>query len=92
MRGCGRLPERLALALTDNGLVAVGAFARASAPSVYAAGDVAVASQQVAVALGSGHLAGLSATRELLLRRAAQSQPDRGSRAGASPVSPALAC
>jgi thioredoxin reductase len=38
---------------------------------VYAAGDLAVAPQQVAIALGSGHLAGVVATRELLFGRPA---------------------
>jgi thioredoxin reductase len=38
-------------------------------PGVYAAGDLAVAPQQVAIALGSGHLAGVIAARELLLGR-----------------------
>ena len=65
----GVLPERLGLALTDSGFVAVDAEARTSVPGVYAAGDVAVAPQQVAIALGSGHLAGVVATRELLLGR-----------------------
>jgi thioredoxin reductase len=64
------LPERLGLELTDTGLVAVDAQARTSVPGVYAAGDLAVAPQQVAIALGSGHLAGVVATRELLLGRA----------------------
>lgn len=64
----GRLPEALGLALTDQGLVEVDGLARTSVPGVYAAGDVAVAPQQVAIALGSGHLAGVVATRELLLR------------------------
>jgi thioredoxin reductase len=63
------LPERLGLALTDGGFVAVDAQARTSVPGVYAAGDLAVAPQQVAIALGSGHLAGIVATRELLLGR-----------------------
>jgi thioredoxin reductase len=63
------LPERLGLALTDAGLVAVDTLARTSVPGVYAAGDLAVAPQQVAIALGSGHLAGVVATRELLLGR-----------------------
>jgi thioredoxin reductase len=63
------LPERLGLELTDEGLVAVDGQARASVPGVYAAGDLAVAPQQVAIALGSGHLAGVVATRELLLGR-----------------------
>jgi thioredoxin reductase len=67
----GALPERLGLALTDDGLVTVDAFAHTSVPGVYAAGDLAVAPQQVAVALGSGHLAGVVATRELLLGRPA---------------------
>ena len=63
------LPERLGLALTDAGLVTVDAQARTSVPGVYAAGDLAVAPQQVAIALGSGHLAGVVATRELLFGR-----------------------
>jgi thioredoxin reductase len=63
------LPERLGLALTDLDLVAVDAQMRTSVPGVYAAGDLAVAPQQVAIALGSGHLAGIVATRELLLGR-----------------------
>ena len=63
------LPERLGLALTDAGLVAVDGQARTSVPGVYAAGDLAVAPQQVAIALGSGHLAGVVATRELLFGR-----------------------
>ena len=63
------LPERLGLALTDGGAVSVDALARTSVPGVYAAGDLAVAPQQVAIALGSGHLAGIVATRELLLGR-----------------------
>jgi thioredoxin reductase len=69
MRRRGRLPERLGLALTENGLVEVDAHQHTSVPGVYAAGDVAVAPQQVAVALGSGHLAGVVAVRELLLGR-----------------------
>jgi thioredoxin reductase len=63
------LPERLGLELTDADFVAVDGEARTSVPGVYAAGDLAVEPQQVAVALGSGHLAGLVATRELLLGR-----------------------
>jgi thioredoxin reductase len=63
------LPERLGLALTDMDLVQVDAQARTSVPGVYAAGDLAVGPQQVAIALGSGHLAGIVATRELLLGR-----------------------
>ena len=63
----GQLPERLGLELTDAGHIAVDGMARTSLPRVYAAGDLAVAPQQVAIALGSGHLAGIVATRELLL-------------------------
>jgi thioredoxin reductase len=69
LRRRDRLPERLGLALADDDLVAVDALARTSVPGVYAAGDVAVAPQQVAIALGSGHLAGVAAVRELLLGR-----------------------
>jgi thioredoxin reductase len=63
------LPEQLGLALTEGDFVEVDAQAHTSVPGVYAAGDLAVAPQQVAIALGSGHLAGLVATRELLLGR-----------------------
>jgi thioredoxin reductase len=66
-----RLPERLGVALTDEDLVAVDGVAGTSVPGVYAAGDIAVAPQQVAIALGSGHLAGVAAVRELLLGRTA---------------------
>jgi thioredoxin reductase len=69
LRRRGALPERLGLALTDAGLVAVDALAHTSVPGVYAAGDLAVAPQQVAIALGSGHLAGIVVTRELLFGR-----------------------
>jgi thioredoxin reductase len=69
LRRRGALPEQLGLALTEGGFVAVDGQARTSLPGVYAAGDLAVAPQQVAIALGSGHLAGLVATRELLLGR-----------------------
>jgi thioredoxin reductase len=72
LRRRGHLPERLGLELTEDGLVAVDALARTSVPGVYAAGDLAVAPQQVGVALGSGHLAGVVAVRELLLGRSAQ--------------------
>jgi thioredoxin reductase len=65
----GSLPEQLGLLVTQAGFVAVDAEARTSVPGVYAAGDLAVAPQQVAIALGSGHLAGVVATRELLLGR-----------------------
>lgn len=63
------LPERLGLELTAADSVAVDNEARTSVPGVYAAGDLAVEPQQVAIALGSGHLAGLVATRELLIGR-----------------------
>ena len=63
------LPERLGLALTDDGLVAVDAQMRSSVPGVYAAGDLAVAPQQVAIAIGSGHLAGIVVVRELIFGR-----------------------
>ncbi len=69
LRRRNALPERLGLELTESGFVAVDAVARTSVPGVYAAGDLAVAPQQVAIALGSGHLAGVVATRELLLGR-----------------------
>jgi thioredoxin reductase len=65
----GELPERLGLALTDAGLVAVDSQMRTSVPGVFAAGDLAVAPQQVAIALGSGHLAGIVVIRDLLLGR-----------------------
>jgi thioredoxin reductase len=67
LRRRGDLPERLGLALTDQDLVQVDAQARTSVPGVYAAGDVAVAPQQVAIAIGSGHLAGVAVVRQLVL-------------------------
>ena len=70
LRRRGRLAESLGLELTDNGLVAIDPLGRTNVPGVYAAGDVAVAPQQVAIALGSGHLVGVVAVRELLLGRA----------------------
>ena len=69
LRRRGVLPERLGLALTELGFVEVDAQGRTSVPGVYAAGDLAVAPQQVAIALGSGHLAGIVVTRELLFGR-----------------------
>jgi thioredoxin reductase len=63
------LPERLGLALTEGGFVDVDGHAHTSVPGVYAAGDLAVAPQQVAIAMGSGHLAGIVVVRELLLGR-----------------------
>jgi thioredoxin reductase len=65
----GDLAERLGLDVTEGGFLAIDAMGHTSVPGVYAAGDVAVAPQQVAVALGSGHLAGAVAVRELLLGR-----------------------
>jgi thioredoxin reductase len=72
LRQRGRLVERLGLELTDEGFVAIDGLTHTSVPGVYAAGDIAVAPQQVAIALGSGHTAGLVATRELLLGRPEQ--------------------
>lgn len=63
------LAEQLGLELTDHGFIQVDGEMRTSRPGVYAAGDLAIAPQQVAVALGSGHTAGLVATRELLIGR-----------------------
>jgi thioredoxin reductase len=66
----GELPERLGLELTDAGFVAVDDHAHTSLPGVYAAGDLAMAPpQQVAIALGSGHRAGIVAVRELIVGR-----------------------
>jgi thioredoxin reductase len=67
----GHLVESLGLELTEDGLVAVDALGQTSVPGVYAAGDLAVAPQQVPIAAGSGHMAGLAAVRELLLGRPA---------------------
>jgi thioredoxin reductase (NADPH) len=67
----GRLPESLGLELTDDGLVSIDSTGQSSLPGVYAAGDLAVAPQQVAIAAGSGHMAGLAVVRELLLGRPA---------------------
>lgn len=69
LRRRGHLVESLGLDLTDHGLVAVDVLGRTSVPGVYAAGDIAVSPQQVAIAIGSGHMAGLAAVRELLLGR-----------------------
>jgi thioredoxin reductase len=69
LRQRGRLTEALNLELTEQGLIAVDELGHTSVPGVYAAGDVAVAPQQVAIAMGSGHKAGLVAVRELLLGR-----------------------
>src|SRR3712207_6254805 len=43
LRRRDRLPERLGVALTEDGLVAVDALGHTSVPGVYAAGDIAVA-------------------------------------------------
>lgn len=69
LRQRGQLAQALGLELTDDGFVAVDAEMHTSVSGVYAAGDVAVAPQQVAIAIGSGHTAGLVAVRELLLGR-----------------------
>ena len=71
LRRRGQLAEDLGLELTEAGFIAVDAEMHTSLPGAYAAGDVAVAPQQVAVAMGSGHTAGLVAVRELLLGRPA---------------------
>jgi thioredoxin reductase len=47
----------------------VDALLRTCLPGVYAAGDLAVAPPQVAIALDREHLAGVTVTRELLLGR-----------------------
>jgi thioredoxin reductase len=67
LRPRGSLPERLGLELTDNDMVQIDSLAHTSVRGVFAAGDVAVAPQQVAIAMGSGHLAGAMVVRELLL-------------------------
>jgi thioredoxin reductase len=71
LRRRGRLAESVGLELTDAGLVVVDSLGCTSVPGIHAAGDIAVAPQHVAVALGSGHLAGVMATREILLARMA---------------------
>jgi thioredoxin reductase len=71
LRRRGRLAEALNLELTDEGLIAVDGLGHTSMPGVYAAGDAAVAPQQVAIAMGSGHAAGMMAVRGLLLGRPA---------------------
>jgi thioredoxin reductase len=71
LRQRGRLTETLSLELTEEGLIAVDELGHTSVPGVYAAGDVAVAPQQVPIAMASGHLAGIVAVRELLLGRPA---------------------
>ncbi|HEX2128208.1 MAG TPA: NAD(P)/FAD-dependent oxidoreductase [Solirubrobacterales bacterium] len=69
LRRRGELPERLGLALTDSGFVEVDDLGKTSVPGVYAAGDVAVAPQQVVIAMASGHLAAVAVVRELTLGR-----------------------
>lgn len=69
LRPRGHLAQDLGLTLTEDGFIAVDHEMHTSVPGVYAAGDVAVAPQQVAIALGSGHTAGLVAVRELMLGR-----------------------
>lgn len=65
----GRLTETLNLELTDEGLISVDRLGLTSVPGVYAAGDVAVAPQQVAIAIGSGHTAGIAVVKELVFGR-----------------------
>lgn len=77
LRQRGSLPGDLGLDLTDDGFVAVDAEMHTSVPGVYAAGDAAIAPQQVAIAIGSGHTAGLVATRELLISNTAARSPQR---------------
>ena len=61
--------KRLGAQLTDDGFVVIDATGGTTVPGVYAAGDVAQVPAQVAIALGSGHLAALAVVRELLLGR-----------------------
>lgn len=68
LRRRSRLVEGLGLALTDDGQIETDREGRTSVPGVWAAGDVAVR-QQVAIAMGSGHLAGIMAVNELVLGR-----------------------
>ncbi len=75
LRRRGTIPESLGLAFTGDGRVEVDGFGRTSVPGVFAAGDLAVAPQQVAIALGSGHLAGVVVAGELLLGTPAMSSP-----------------
>jgi thioredoxin reductase len=63
----GRLAEQLELEMTEEGHIEVDATMETSVPGIYAAGDVAIAPQQVAIAMGSGHLAGIKVVRQLLL-------------------------
>lgn len=65
----GHLAERLGLELSDDRQIAVDRIGRTSVPGVYASGDVAVAPQQVAIALASGHIAAIAAIRELVMGR-----------------------
>lgn len=61
------IPEGLGLKRKETGFLETDDQAQTSLPGVFAAGDVAVAPQQVAVAVGSGHLAGSMVVRHLLL-------------------------
>lgn len=70
--------EGLSAERTEMGALAVDAQQRTSVPFLYAAGDVSGVPPQVAIAAGSGHLAGTVAVRELLLTPG-----------GASPLEPA---
>ena len=65
----GSIPERLGLGLTESGLVEIDGMGATTVPGVYAAGDLAVAPQQVSIAMGSGHRAAIAVVRELVLGR-----------------------
>ena len=65
----GSIPERLGLGLTEMGLVEIDGMGATTVPGVYAAGDLAVAPQQVSIAMGSGHRAAIAVVRELVLGR-----------------------
>jgi thioredoxin reductase len=59
------LPERLGCALTEVGLVQVDAWGLTSVPGVYAAGDLALRLQQIALAASDGAIAGIAINRDL---------------------------
>ncbi len=69
LRQRGPLAEALGLEFNDQGLIAVDGIGQTSVAGVFAAGDAAVAPQQVVVAMASGHMAGVAVVRELLLGR-----------------------
>ncbi len=61
------IAESLGLERTEAGFVAIDDFGKTSVPGVFAAGDLAVAPQQVVLAMASGHLAATVVVRDLLL-------------------------